>query len=339
MSSLEEFVNVLTINHGTTYSLASVLTLCTYDMLLSLGKEVTYIWPSRWSAPKILYIIVRYYGFIILISITWGNSFSNPSLDFCRKYFLWTIAGGIPVFVGALDFILFLRIYALYNGNKLVTGPVFLLVIADIIGVTWGSTVAGIRTGERVVTNPAPWRGCATDASKKMLAKIVITFTLNQMLSLLFLLLSLWKMFKDYEDQSGRLTWRRISDVKTLSPLLFAFVRDGSLYFALTSVAEFLLILATLVVQGPVRKAMIPWVLFLLSHSGAHLILDLRAAGAEGNTDMTWNQTPSLWPAPEELHHGMRFNPTTSVSQRMQGRSYAEAAVLDLEMSPQHQDV
>ncbi|EJU02734.1 hypothetical protein DACRYDRAFT_21718, partial [Dacryopinax primogenitus] len=33
-----------------------------YDILISFADEVEYVWKSKWSSPKVLYFIVRYFG-------------------------------------------------------------------------------------------------------------------------------------------------------------------------------------------------------------------------------------------------------------------------------------
>jgi len=103
------------------------------------------------------------------------------------------------------------------------------------------------------------------------------------------------------------LTWKALCNMNNVPPLLHAFVRDGSIFFALASISSFLGFIAPFVAHGPVEGAFLPWSMALYSYSGAHLILDLRAAGTQENADSTWHRTLSLQDGPGEFYHSARF--------------------------------
>jgi len=44
--------------------------------------------------------------------------------------------------------------------------------------------------------------------------------------------MTLWKLFES-QRLYGKLNWKTLRDIKTISPVLLAFVRDGSIFFAL----------------------------------------------------------------------------------------------------------
>ncbi|KIJ35519.1 hypothetical protein M422DRAFT_782533 [Sphaerobolus stellatus SS14] len=95
------------------YATVAAFTVLIYDIVLSLSKEVEYIWRTEWSIIKVLYIIARYVGTIVI---------------------------GVPsIFVAALFFCL--TVYKFY-GNAIASGefsgvgwknlsPVFRALIRD----------------------------------------------------------------------------------------------------------------------------------------------------------------------------------------------------------------
>lgn len=52
-------------------------------------------------------------------------------------------------------------------------------------------------------------------------------------MAVLFLGMTLWKLFENHLRQHGKLTWKALRNMDHVSPLLLAFVRDGSIFFAL----------------------------------------------------------------------------------------------------------
>jgi len=142
---------------------------------------------------------------------------------------------------------------------------------------------------------PAPWRGCAAGAPDTTF--MLISQVPNCTLSLLFLALTLRKLVQSHKMCCGKLTWKSLCNLKsTGTPLLLAFVCDGSTFFVLTSCVE-VLRAAVLYTAGwdPSRKVIvIEWIFVFNSYAGVHLILDLRVRGLKGDTEQTWNETMSI---------------------------------------------
>ncbi|KAJ3924704.1 MAG: hypothetical protein NXY57DRAFT_969251 [Lentinula lateritia] len=44
------------------YITVAGLTFLVYDIFINFYREVKYIWKSKWSFPKALYVFIRYYG-------------------------------------------------------------------------------------------------------------------------------------------------------------------------------------------------------------------------------------------------------------------------------------
>jgi len=51
-------------SQAVTYVYLSMLTILVHEWLILLNREVEYIWKSKWTISKIIYIITRYGPFI-----------------------------------------------------------------------------------------------------------------------------------------------------------------------------------------------------------------------------------------------------------------------------------
>jgi hypothetical protein len=90
-----------------------------YDHLITLDKEVEWIWTLRWRLPKIIFLINRYIlsSFIVLFLIP-ENIFPLP-LSFCN--FLNKFIGWLPIFnFFAAELMMIIRVASLYGHRKLV---------------------------------------------------------------------------------------------------------------------------------------------------------------------------------------------------------------------------
>jgi len=236
----------------------------------------------------VLYFIVRYYSLVSLIALTAVFTSVDLSVQVCKRYIRWVLPGGLFVFILALDSILLLRVFALYNRNKQIFTILLICVLADL-GVAFGAAIVSAQhLAANVIRMPSPWLGCASKLPD--LKFILIAYILNYILSLIFLGMTVWKMIDRHRCLHGRLSWMTLHKMDNVSPILVVFVRDGSIFFAIASVATFVGLLVPYMVHGPARASFLPWEIALYSYSGAHLILDLRAARTEGPT---WNDTMS----------------------------------------------
>ncbi|KAJ4490291.1 hypothetical protein J3R30DRAFT_3420693 [Lentinula aciculospora] len=120
-------------------SIVAALTVLLYDCLLTFDKEVKYIWKSRWTAPKILYLFAKYYGVAHLCGTLIISNGTNLSAEFCKNYLWWISLGGAIVFTTAINAFLGIRLYALYQSNRMVLVTVIFLIICEFVAEFWGS--------------------------------------------------------------------------------------------------------------------------------------------------------------------------------------------------------
>ncbi|KAF9007421.1 hypothetical protein BDQ17DRAFT_1276056 [Cyathus striatus] len=129
-----------------------------YDYLLTLKLEVSLIWPSKWGAIKILFLIARYSPFVDSFVIFYHHFTPGMSPDSCFKAYH---ANGWMYFSGAClaEVILTLRTWAVWrNNNKVKFGlPVFFVAI-------WTASCIIIakflRTLSFLTPSLAGFRGC-----------------------------------------------------------------------------------------------------------------------------------------------------------------------------------
>ncbi|KAF8552060.1 hypothetical protein OG21DRAFT_203068 [Imleria badia] len=82
------------------YQTLVILTAVAYDYVLTFSNEIEYIWSKPWTWVSTLFILVRYVGLYVRIYLLDG----------------WTFV----IFLGAADFVMILRVWAIYNRSRLI---------------------------------------------------------------------------------------------------------------------------------------------------------------------------------------------------------------------------
>ncbi|KAF8230812.1 hypothetical protein L208DRAFT_1438034 [Tricholoma matsutake] len=293
MASVDTFVTLLSANQHATYSYVSALTFLSYDIILTSDLEINYIWGSHWSIVKALYFVVRYYAFISLIPtvalITHVNISHNSSV--CKHYHSWTVIGGPLTFILILNMIVTLRVWAIYNRDGRLLVVLIILLLTDIAACLWSAIDYARWVNINVIPMPAPWRGCAFPTPKTDMKSIMLTFLPNFILSVIYLGMTLWKPLRNWAGY-GKFTWSSLRNMRRMEPLLLSFAFDGTIFFVLACIAIVLGLVARLMTRGVISNILFPWVLVILSYSGAHLILNLRCRAR--SSSQTWNDTFSI---------------------------------------------
>ncbi|KDR66451.1 hypothetical protein GALMADRAFT_259222 [Galerina marginata CBS 339.88] len=176
-----------------------------------------------------------------------------------------------------IDVILAVRLAALYSHQ-----PKFLYVIYFLLVVEFAiQFYVGIRISVLVwettfvVPEGIPLKGCLSSPD---LAVTIPSWISNLTISVAFFIMMARKSWQSL--QNGRHTGRRAR----FSPLMEAFVRDGSVYFVFNVVALISGSLNNYLVHGPLISAYTPWVLSLYAIMGSRLVINLRSAAASGSS-------------------------------------------------------
>ncbi|KAF8136545.1 hypothetical protein EV363DRAFT_1428926 [Boletus edulis] len=131
VSSETEFA--LTALQQCNYATLAILTAVGYDYVLTFQDEVQYIWSKRWTRVSTLFIFVRYIGLFHLVTCSiLGSSFlSGPQQ--VREIMYAIDAWTYDIFLGAADFVMMLRVWAMYNRSRLILTILLTLFFFEII--------------------------------------------------------------------------------------------------------------------------------------------------------------------------------------------------------------
>jgi len=93
-------------------------TLVVYDYIITQDQEVEYIHDARWSPPKVIFLLNRYFIFVVTTFTTLNLVVKDPGPDFCLVSIRFVAIAGMFVF-GIVSLSLVLRVHAFWNRNKI----------------------------------------------------------------------------------------------------------------------------------------------------------------------------------------------------------------------------
>ncbi|KAH7906689.1 hypothetical protein BJ138DRAFT_1162027 [Hygrophoropsis aurantiaca] len=98
------------------YVAAAACALVIYDQVLMFSREIDHIWNREWNSMTALYVVARYSGDLQVITnatmyicINWTTSDANMMI---------ATGWGLIIFILAMQAILMIRVYALFNRSK-----------------------------------------------------------------------------------------------------------------------------------------------------------------------------------------------------------------------------
>ncbi|TEB24771.1 hypothetical protein FA13DRAFT_1738947 [Coprinellus micaceus] len=267
----------------TGWSQAAALTFLLCDYLHNFSDEVRYIWPTRWSLAKILYLTSRYYG-ILIVTIALISDRHRHSIAFCKTYLWVMIFGFMSTMEIILNIILILRLYALYGRSKRALAffsTLYMIQLAvEIYTITWVLQLSV----QSVIHPPLPkWTGCVTLAVGIKVGKTIAGWIPALVVSTIFLIATFWKLRQTFMgsriNHSHANTGERFHIV---SPLLKVFVRDGAFYFVLIAITQLLKGFVTIYEGSLYTLPTNAWIWSMYSMAGSHMLLNLRRSGDRG---------------------------------------------------------
>ncbi|KAF9522905.1 hypothetical protein CPB83DRAFT_899218 [Crepidotus variabilis] len=284
------------------YSIAAAIAVIGYDICATFFDEMQLIWGKKWSLPKVLYLLARYYGLIYLIitlivgsntkltsevfvntlCVLFPNRFPALTSVSCRGYLYYYSYGGDIFFTSIVNAIFVIRIHALYGKSQKILALFVSLCLIEF-GFELGTTYIAAKTSaESATVNPLgiPWPGCIGTALPLKLTLLAWIPCLT--VATILFAFTIFK-FKDALRKQAIISRSESQEkINNLSPMMVVFIRDGSLYFFL--IFAILLLCTVLIVPRDEDSALplMPWIIAVYSLSGSHLILDLRKAGQNG---------------------------------------------------------
>ncbi|KAJ8094584.1 hypothetical protein PM082_010590 [Marasmius tenuissimus] len=289
-----------------------------YDIWLKLEEEVEYIWCSRWSVPKSLYIFARYYGFLFttlefaaiptsvlapqfasrVVRLPPASSKKNPHLvslidDYnlsCRAYLPFYPAAGPIVFTTTVNIILIMRLHALYGRKKKVLAFLTFVLIVEFAFELYISTAIAVAMSRGAIEAP-PGINLPGCLSVKPTGLELFAWVPCLIAATLFFSMTIRELFVSLRTANTDLMRARTLS-QTLSPLVVTFYQDGAIYFSLITTIVLIGTVTNSKLQGTYSGIAIPWLTPVYSFSGSRLILNLRKAATRAKQrNASWDET------------------------------------------------
>jgi len=207
-----------------TNTVVAFLCFLTYDWLICFPKEVQYIWRSKWSIPKFIYLFSRYSSIPFFAFIAFMFSTTATSFKLCLNYNR-TFMAGLVISSTNATILQCLRLRALFPKNNLLMGTCYFCSIV-VVGINIATGVVFVNADEPSDFPPHD-TGCAS----------LLFSNTDRILSLTSLstYTALHGFFAALTIRQGVIFWR---SHPRRSPLMTVLVRDGSLVFVLIFVTS-----------------------------------------------------------------------------------------------------
>lgn len=266
------------------FNAVAATTLVMYEIVITSGQEITFIWRSSWSFIKLLYLLIRYYSLVFLLVNSYVSTNLFLSEKFCRPYLLFELWGGPNGLIPVVDFLIITRIYALYDRNKMM--GLFLLGIwlAECI-CTLPLAGIGFKATRGAVSNllPGVLSGCQT-LNPERVELVLISWGLRSAFQAAYVCLTMFKF-------TGFL---RIAGFST-TPLLKVFFRDGVGYFLIMFAACVFNTLLERFAPIALHGSGVSWNMAIVSITASRMLLNIRRVAAPSHITtggrMTGNDT------------------------------------------------
>ncbi|KIK94172.1 hypothetical protein PAXRUDRAFT_784436 [Paxillus rubicundulus Ve08.2h10] len=235
------------------------LVLLVWDMLITYEAEIEHIWSKpRSSFFKWLYLYLRYFNLLVQIShqvaipvLTNGENHA----PWCTLWYAYAVVIS-QVSISAVEVILAIRVFALFNKSYHIACVLAILVVAEMVtmAVYGFYTIPEIRPSDTCIFTEPP---------KEILNYSVVCIVTQSIL----LGLACFKHFIGLRSGWGR------------TPLVSLLVRDGSAVYVVM-LAFVMAIVAFCKLEDERTVVMFFWLISLSSVSGCRLIVNAQMLGA-----------------------------------------------------------
>ncbi|KAJ6467699.1 hypothetical protein C8R47DRAFT_812894 [Mycena vitilis] len=237
---------------------------------------------ERWSLPKVLYLFCRYYGFLNLMLDVFVCTREGVSVEVnCRIYFGFYSATPI-LLATAINILFILRIHALYNRSLKMLICLCLLFILEVATDMVSTVEEATDVIHRTAGPPSGvhWPGCVTTPSS---TSVLIAWLPSLFVALMFFGFTIVKFAIVFQAGHSEWSLNKLRELGSYSPILAAFVRDGTVFFFLIFTIVLVNTIATLVLKGPFNGFLLPWLAAIYSFSASRLVLNIRSAAVLEN--------------------------------------------------------
>ncbi|KIJ64682.1 hypothetical protein HYDPIDRAFT_28053 [Hydnomerulius pinastri MD-312] len=226
-----------------------ITTAVVYDYVLTLLREIEYIWKKPWTSMSTIFFVVRYIGLVVAIfQALYGTSFMSGPVTMWlfegTAVFLFYIWGEFAFYL-ATNLVMTLRVYAMHQQSRVVLGVILTVYIPAIIIYFVGNVLFdNPKTSLSVfVVEVADMKLCSTVIHLGGAATLSNYFLAHQVV-LAFLLcgFSLILFIKDSLEETCYISLR-INILSYVSALVTLVAANANTSLKLSAVAQFLLIM------------------------------------------------------------------------------------------------
>lgn len=166
-----------------------------YDYLLTLHLEIKYIWSSRWSYTKVLFLLNRYVAFVSTSVILYDQVFLDVSAEVCKT--TWPLSVWLMVFRTVVaTTILCVRTWAIWGKDR----RVGIGLVAIMLAYVALQCVVVTRFLRSFQFSPPPYwgfRGCLfISASRQVWAQYASIFGVDALV-LTLMIISAFRFYRE----------------------------------------------------------------------------------------------------------------------------------------------
>jgi len=235
-----------------------------YDYFLTLRHEIQFIWFSRWSYTKVVFLLIRYTAFTSLFLILFNQTFLDLSVETC-KVTIPTAAWFLVTQMFLSETVLAIRTWAVWRRNRIIgVGLAALLVATLILQCIWVNT---FLSSIQFAPPPYPgFRGCFCTSAPRSWWKNYAAVTGGEAVVLVLMTISAVRSYR-----SGNIS--ELSNVIHRDGILFYIylLAVGTANVAMTKSAS----VNIMTLLSPLMDIMYP--VFTL-----RIVLSIRAVGSRG---------------------------------------------------------
>ncbi|THG97380.1 hypothetical protein EW026_g4597 [Hermanssonia centrifuga] len=296
---------VIADKRAVTTAAGAALSWMIWDTIIHFDVEVECIWrrPKLWV--KIAYAFIRWLTIFHAGAVLTLNGSARFSTSGCRGWLIHELVY-MEVLTLVVEVILVMRLYVLYNQNKIILWAMITFFIGEI-----SMMIA-------VLAIVLPRMTFDSDCLVAAAPSFFMAYWLSSLAFETFLfVLTLVAFFKSVKREHGR------------HSILYVFVRDGTWAFALIFVCLLLNTLMYRLNKNPLAGMGYYWGLSVMSFAGSHVLLNIRRLGIPNYLSVTTLPTIHFNTGARPVETGL----TTTVDTHAPSDGTESTAVDSVEMS------
>jgi len=210
------------------------ITILYYDHLITFGEEYMLVWRARRSRASVVFLVNRYFAFLVNIALTVGSFITFTTVESCSQYSLFR-QGTVMTTQFLVGIVQFLRIFALYNRKKRIAALI-VIVGVGLFGVSVWAVI-----GQK--SDVSLGQGCHNAASKETAIHLATAWEALFLFDLMIFLLTVYKT----KQQRG------MYSLTGKLGLVELILRDGAIYFGIMVFAQAANVLTFYLCSGELR--------------------------------------------------------------------------------------